>query len=245
MRGYSKQDDSQKIVEHCDVGTLLLKKSRRVRRLSIVIRPDKGVVVNVPSSVPYEAAEAFVSQKLDWIRKAQQKVSLKKTVFDESTDFRTRFHKLRLIAEPRSNVRLKLSSEFMDVYYPSGAAVTNPSIQDAIRKAIEHTWRMEAEELLPARVKALAAKHGFVYKKVVIKANRSCWGSCTFDNVINLSLHLMRMPDLLVDYVILHELCHTVHKNHGKGFWALLDKLTDGKAKLLAKEAKQYTTRTI
>lgn len=53
----------------------------------------------------------------------------------------------------------------------------------------------------------------------------------------------MNIPDNLIDYVILHELCHTVEKNHGPKFWKLLDHVTNGNAKLLAKEMKKYSTR--
>ncbi|HIP35703.1 MAG TPA: M48 family peptidase, partial [Crocinitomix sp.] len=57
-----------------------------------------------------------------------------------------------------------------------------------------------------------------------------------------LSLHLMRLPEYLIDYVILHELCHTIEKNHGKYFWALLEKVSPG-ARKLAKELKKYNAR--
>ena len=52
----------------------------------------------------------------------------------------------------------------------------------------------------------------------------------------------MRLPDHLIDYVLLHELCHTKEKNHGAGFWTLLNSITQSKAKLLAKEIKKYST---
>ena len=85
----------------------------------------------------------------------------------------------------------------------------------------------------------LAAKHKFDYKKVAVKNAKTRWGSCSFDNNINLSLHLMRLPDHLVDYVILHELVHTRIKNHGKGFWQLLD-IVSMSARELDREVKEY-----
>jgi len=93
-------------------------------------------------------------------------------------------------------------------------------------------------ELLP-RLAQLALQHHFSYNQSFIKNNRSNWGSCSAVNNINLNLKLMLLPEYLRDYVILHELCHTRIKNHGPRFWALLDSLTDGKAKIYAKELRK------
>ena len=112
-------------------------------------------------------------------------------------------------------------------------------MQLAIRQAIELAWRKEAKKLLPGRVKELAAAHNFEYKNVAIKNSKTRWGSCSFDNKINLSLHLMRLPDHLVDYVILHELVHTKVKTHSKDFWQLLD-IVSGDARKLDREVKAY-----
>lgn len=247
MLGYSDQEETrnEKILQHRELGTLLLKKSKRVRRLSITVTPDKGVIVTMPYSMPYTEAEVFINEKKDWIEKTINKVEQKKTVFDNYTKFTTRFRKLKLIPENRTNVHLKVTNEFMEVHYPESIPLSHPAVQEVIRSCVEHTWKIEAHELLPTRVRELAAKWGFTYKQLKIKANRSCWGSCTYDNVINLSLHLMRMPDALVDYVILHELCHTVHKNHGREFWRLLDSVTGGKARQLSKATWQYNPRVI
>ena len=87
----------------------------------------------------------------------------------------------------------------------------------------------------------LAEKHNFKYKKVAIKNAKTRWGSCSYVNNINLSLHLMRLPDYLIDYVILHELVHTKIKNHSKDFWHFLDYVS-GNAKKLDKELKDYRT---
>jgi len=100
--------------------------------------------------------------------------------------------------------------------------------------------RARAKSILPARIAALAAAHGFRYNKIFIKNNRSNWGSCSSKGNINLNLQLMRLPEELQDYVMLHELCHLVHPNHGPEFHKLLSSLCDEKR--LQKELKQYRT---
>ena len=101
--------------------------------------------------------------------------------------------------------------------------------------------RAEAKAYLPARVEELARILG--YGKVTIRAARSKWGSCTAQNNISLSLFLMTLPPHLRDYVIVHELCHTVHHNHSAEFHALVDSLLGGKEKALARELRGYSTR--
>lgn len=69
---------------------------------------------------------------------------------------------------------------------------------------------------------------------------RSKWGSCTARGDINLSLYLMMLPDELIDFVLLHELCHTVHHNHSAQFHALLDRLCEGNEKALSKQLHNF-----
>ena len=86
----------------------------------------------------------------------------------------------------------------------------------------------------------MAEKHRFKFNAVFIKNNKTLWGSCSSSNNINLNLHLLRLPDHLADYVIIHELCHTVEKNHGVQFWKLMDTIL-GDAKKLSKELRNYS----
>ena len=102
--------------------------------------------------------------------------------------------------------------------------------------------RKEAKQVLPRRVAELAYMFDFHYKDLKIQSSKTRWGSCSGQNSINLSLYLMRVPSHLVDYVILHELCHTVHHDHSPRFWELMDKVTDGHAKDMRKELANYTT---
>ena len=83
--------------------------------------------------------------------------------------------------------------------------------------------RRQAKAELPARLKELADRYGFIYNKVSIKHNSTNWGSCSARNNINLNLNIVRLPSPLKDYVLLHELCHLRHHDHGQAFHLLLE----------------------
>ncbi|MBP5720574.1 MAG: M48 family metallopeptidase [Bacteroidales bacterium] len=99
--------------------------------------------------------------------------------------------------------------------------------------------RAQAKAALPPRLAELAALHGFTYNQVRIKHNSSNWGSCSELGNINLNLNLMRLPEQLRDYVMLHELCHLRYMNHGPEFHALLESVCPGH-RSLARELKGY-----
>ena len=85
--------------------------------------------------------------------------------------------------------------------------------------------RAEARAWLPGRTSSLAEEYGFVYNSLSLKNNRSNWGSCSMRGNINLNIKLMLLPEPLRDYVILHELCHLRHHDHGRRFHELLERL--------------------
>lgn len=96
-----------------------------------------------------------------------------------------------------------------------------PSVSEAEVEQL----RAQAKATLPPRLAALAQRYGFVYAGVRIKHNSSNWGSCSARKNINLNLSLVRLPRYLSDYVMLHELCHLRHADHGPDFHALLESL--------------------
>lgn len=110
-------------------------------------------------------------------------------------------------------------------------------------KARIEELRRAAKAELPQRVAYFARKFGFSYGRVTIRAARTKWGACTCRNNLSLSLYLMALPEHLRDFVIVHELCHTVHHDHSSRFHALVDRCLDGREKALDKELKTYLIR--
>ncbi|MDR2927474.1 MAG: M48 family metallopeptidase [Cytophagaceae bacterium] len=234
------------VVEIEDIGTVLLKPSGRHKRISIQLKPFEGVEVLFPLHYPLQKAMEFVLQKRNWIIQSQKKIRSHEknyTVFDENTVFRTAGFALSIRKASRTDVRLQLRDGILHVYYPEHIPVSHPPIQEAIRYGIDEAMRLEAKRVLPQKIRMLAAANGFTYKNVFVKNLKSRWGSCSFENNINLNLQLMRLPEPMIDYVLLHELCHTVEKNHGASFWKLLNKCTANSAKMLANKMKEYNTQ--
>lgn len=111
--------------------------------------------------------------------------------------------------------------KYRDVVLPSSSEI------EALRR--------KAKEELPPRLAALAARYGFVFNKVTIKHNATNWGSCSSKGNINLNLNIVRLPRVLQDYVLLHELCHLRHQDHGHAFHLLLEHvLTDNLVRLMS-----------
>jgi predicted metal-dependent hydrolase len=233
---------SSKEIQLPDVGSIHFLKSQRAKHISITIKPFKGVRVSVPIRVSFAEAEYVVKNKIDWIQKHQQKIRKaeeKRTIFDESTEFCTKKHKLIVRKTDDKEINARISDGEIKVFYPEYLGVKHISVQHFIRKSIEEALRIEAKQFIPARVNELAAKFNFNYNKVFIKNINSRWGSCSKKGNVNFSLHLMLLPEELIDYIILHELAHTVEHNHSKNFWAVLNKIY-GNAKIVDRKLRDY-----
>lgn len=90
-------------------------------------------------------------------------------------------------------------------------------------KNIFEKWIREyARKVIETRTKDIAEKYGFKYKKISIRAQSTRWGSCSSDRNLNFNWKLIMAPVEVLDYVIVHELCHTVEMNHSKSFWNLV-----------------------
>lgn len=124
----------------------------------------------------------------------------------------------------------------MEVFCPEVTDFTDDKLQQWLRNVIVQAVKKNAARVLPPRLQALAEKHGFSFRSVKINDTLGSWGCCTGTNHIRLSWRLMLLPVHLMDYVLLHELCHTIHKNHGPEFWKALSQIIGRDAKALQSE---------
>ena len=232
---------SQKVVIIEPIGPVVFKKNPRSKRIRLKVGANLSIAVSLPLLAEYRDAISFVESKTDWILAQQQKMTDRHTTFSPETVFRTRFHQLKIVTVPGQKVFSRIGGGIIQVFIPLQKNHAHPDIQAFIRQILIKVMRFEARNYLPLRVSELASVHKLKVQGVAVKNIKTRWGSCSSTNNINLNIHLMRLPDHLIDYVILHELAHTVEKNHSTRFWTFLEQLLPG-AKKLDKEMNQYHT---
>ncbi|MDA3816790.1 MAG: SprT family zinc-dependent metalloprotease [Prolixibacteraceae bacterium] len=223
-----------------NVGVVKFTRRRNSKRITMRIKSDGMISVNYPWLTPKKQVSDFVINNTEWIKKQQKAISEKKA----------RYHIGDIIELSNSAIKIQQVEKTEMMAYPvqQSYVVDVPAqldpdserVQNFISKVVVEACRVEAKIYLPLRLLELAREHNFNYNKLFLKNLKSRWGSCSSMGNINLNVHLMRLPDHLINYIILHELVHTVEANHGAGFWALLDKVTNGNAKKLDKEVKKY-----
>lgn len=232
---------SGKVVHFKSIGTVTFFRNRRSKSIRVSVRPDQTVRVSYPLFVPEKEAKKFLERHTAWVQQQQMKAKSREKKLNEGMTINTRLHTIRLE-----------HSDFAGEIKKSGNVIRlclNDYESEESRATIEalltRIYRLEAKHLLPPRLAEIACQNGYTYNKVSIRNNRSSWGSCSSSNNISLNLQMMKLPDTLIEYILLHELVHTEIKNHSVKFWDRLDQHTGGRARELARQVKQYSTYTL
>lgn len=205
----------ENIAYYREIGEVKYVQNRRAKNLSIRINRQGKLRVTVPAYVSMKRAEAFLMTRKEWV-----------------------LAKLQEIMHAAEPFRLPVAGDRVDIRGKEVEVILQRGEQSG-EEALWRILRKEAGDYLPERLQVLADKHGLNYSGVKIRQMKTRWGSCTAKNSINLNSWLMMLPDHLSDYVILHELVHTRHRDHSRRFWDALDQTTEGRSKALRKELKE------
>lgn len=232
-------EKKEKILEDKELGPLVIRVNPRAKRLTFRAKSD-AIYVSVPSGTTSKEITDAINQLREKLRGLKEKVVRPLIDLDYRID--TEYFKLSLISGQRDKFLAHSELGEMRIVCPPSANFADEQLQEWLHKVIEEALRRNAKIILPMRLYQLSGEHNLPYKSVKINSSRGRWGSCSARKAINLSYFLVLLPQHLIDYVLLHELCHTREMNHGDRFWALLNSMTDGKAFELREELKSYKT---
>lgn len=230
----------EQVVHLTEIGKVTFSRNRRSKNIKLSVKPDKSVRVSFPYYVSKKKVLRFLLENQAWIRQQQTKMHDRKTRVTEGTEIKSKIYTIKFGVGPVN--RVSKNGRAITIRVPDFDAEES---QAYIEHCLTEVYRFEAKQLLPIRLKVLAGKYGFSYQKVTIRNNRNNWGSCSSKNNISLNLQMMKLPDHLIDYILLHELVHTEIKNHSPAFWKRLDEVSDKRAKELAREVRKFSTYTL
>lgn len=197
-----------------EFGDITVVRQPLASRVSLRIAPNGRIRVTLPTNTPLAAAKLLIKTSRRDIR---QLLNTHHGTFPYTSDQPIgKSH--HLLIEP-GEPRVRTTGTKIIISIPHQTAFNDRLFQQTVRDHITSALRKEAKSYLPRRLKFLAAEHGFTYQNTRLTHASSRWGSCSSRGTISMNIALMNLPFELLDYVLIHELCHTRHMNHSTAFW--------------------------
>ncbi|QSX08876.1 M48 family metallopeptidase [Alkalibacter rhizosphaerae] len=197
---------------------------RRRKTAELRIDPRKGLQAITPMGWTQKQLETLLEKKKKWILSHIQRMKLQEAAFSSLSEqrndqllYRGRWYPIQRETGPHRKPKVDFTGGAFFLW--KGIDTT----RDEERAAIVAWFKVEAQQLLEERVQAHAPKIAGSPKMVKAKEQKKRWGSCTHDDRLLFNWRLALAPPEVLDSVVVHELCHMVHKNHSKEFWNLLD----------------------
>ena len=165
---------------------------RKVKHARISVSPELVVKVVVPLRYGERELLRLIDEKESWI--------------------------IKTLAHFRELGARRIALETNEILY-LGKPIARPFESGNTQASLEAWYKHEAKRTISARVAVFASYYGFIYNKIIIRGSKTRWGTCSIKKNVAFNWRLIKAPADIIDYVILHELTHTVVFDHSKRFW--------------------------
>ncbi len=189
------------------------------KTLALIVEPDGSLIVRAPLRSSEKGVREFVEKHAGWIQRKQAEAlaSLPRAPRQFSPGERFMYlgnaYPLEIVKGQKKPLLLEGNFKLAE------------SAQNNARLVFERWYRVQAKQILAERVQHYASQYEFQYRKIGITSARTRWGSCSADGSLNFSWRLVLAPLAVVDYVVVHELVHTVFHNHSRRFWKQVESI--------------------
>jgi hypothetical protein len=205
-----------------------IERSDRRKTVTIAVDPGAGVILKAPSDAPMRRLDDVVKTKAPWIlqrlvefREFGPGPAPKEFLAGESYSYLGRSYRLKI--ERATNVDRPIAAlhgAFLTVTLPRGDLPDASEV--LVRRAVVAWYRRQADRRLGERVAVYAERAGLRVPPVLVREQEKRWGSCSSKGELRFNWRVMMAPMSLVDYVVAHEVCHLVVRDHSTRFWKLL-----------------------
>ena len=197
---------------------MLIERTRRKRTISLQVKDNK-LIIKAPRTVSRKNLDEVIQKKQKWIKQRtildfeEQNLRNRKFIDNEKFFFRGNEYRLSLILGNKEDVRI------VDGLLLVTCKDDRPINSKNVKSLIEDFYVNESAQILNTRTKEFAKIMKVQPTGITVKNYVSKWGSCNSKNKISYNWRIIMAPDCIVDYLIIHELCHIIEHNHSKNFW--------------------------
>ncbi len=203
-----------------------VKESSRARHARLKMSLREGLVVVVPKGFDHARIPELLHRKRRWLEKAAERIETQREFYQpELSGVRPERVALRGIGEEWAvDYRPTDSPRVTAVERPGNRLMVFGDTNDieACKAALRRWLNRKTHKHVKEWLMRLAEERSFNLNRVLVKSQRTRWASCSRRRTVSLNLKLLFIPEDLIRYVLLHELCHTERLNHSREFWALL-----------------------
>ncbi|MCL2707005.1 MAG: M48 family metallopeptidase [Dehalococcoidia bacterium] len=194
-----------------------LRRSKSARYARLRISADGGLIITLPQHYHMSRAEEIILDKKRWIKKRLEMVQMSRLLYADNNH--VQYLGRTLSIHSRTTLTLKatvqLAGEALILDLPASAQGT---------RAIVTAWlRTQAQSIIPPLVAQHSQRMNITYSHVRISTARTRWGSCSLRGTLNFNWKLIMLPVEIIEYVVVHELCHLSEMNHSPNFWKLVE----------------------
>lgn len=219
-----------------EFGDIAVHRNARSRSVRITVTSAGTLRASLPTYAPLFSLKRLIKSSRPQLRKMLERE--KPTYTLEPGMEIGKSHKLVVVWGSKTSA--KRSGQNIFVHLKEGDKLTDPHVDRMVRDTIITALRVEAKSYLPKRLDYLSKQLGYEYERLRFPHASTRWGSCSSTGTISLNIALMTLPHMLIDYVIIHELCHTKQMNHSAKFWDLVEQ-ADPSFKLHRKLLKSHS----
>jgi predicted metal-dependent hydrolase len=213
-----------------------LVRSRRVKTCEIIINDENTVVIRSPYSKPISEIEGLLKNKMNWISRKQieykgkeHRIEIIRPTFQNNSTvpYLGRNLKLNIIqsySTEKDAVEFKSNQLFAFIKTNNMISASNydTKLKTRVKLLYEKWLARQANDVFMQKVFEFSKMIKVNPNKIIIKNLKNRWGSATEKGIINLNINLLKAPEHVIDYIIIHELCHLKIKKHSHHFWYLL-----------------------
>jgi len=202
--------------------TYILKRSLRARHVRLEVRPQTGLSVIVPRSYNIGQLPRLLESKERWISSNLARFSHFQSL---SADKELRSgDTIPYLGRDLELVKRENHDGVGSITLEENTLAVSPVLfkNGILKLALEHWYRTEAAKLINERADKLSSQMGISYKRIIIRGQKTRWGSCSRKKNLSFNWKLIMAPEPVLDYVIIHEFTHLKEMNHSKRFWKLV-----------------------